>query len=241
MFSKTDEHAPVLREHLGDECLDAVRRRASGKLLEQARSDTLALVVVRNGKCSLGRGGVAQPNVVAHRDDALLATVAHHADQGTPFGPIRLDQGAGEPLAGDNEAVKAQEAASHRELGEERDESRNVTLDRRTEAKSGAISEDHIDGHVGILHQNAHAGSLVRPRHSRIRGCRGSRRGKAAEVDAVSSRRGVAMVARRRQSSARSDSTVSPSTCPVPEGSADLSSETNSRMSSGDTSRTQSP
>ena len=63
-------------------------------------------------------------------DDALLAGVAHHADQRAPLGPVRLDERAHEPVAGEGEAMEAEEPAADGEVGEEVDERGDIVLGR---------------------------------------------------------------------------------------------------------------
>ena len=129
-----------------------------GELLEQARPDPLALVVVGDRERGLGRVRVAQANVVADRDDPLLAGVPHHADQGALLGPVRLDERAHEPLACEGEAVEAEKAAPEREVGEEVDERGDVAVGRGPQAERRAVTEDDVDSHVGMVHQFGHPG-----------------------------------------------------------------------------------
>ena len=49
------EHLAVLRQHLGDEPVDAHLLRDGGQVLEHDRADALALVVVRDVEGDLGR------------------------------------------------------------------------------------------------------------------------------------------------------------------------------------------
>ena len=119
-----------------------------GELLEQARADALALVVVGDGERGLGRVRVAQPDVVADRDDALLAGVAHDADQRALLGPVGIDERAHEAVAREGEPVEAEEAAADGEVAEERDERADVVVDGRAQAQRGAVAEDDVDGHV---------------------------------------------------------------------------------------------
>ena len=99
---------------------------------------------------------VAEADVVADGDDALVARLAHDADQRALLGPVGRDEGAHEPVAGQGEAVEAEEAAPHGEFGEERDEGGDVVLDGRAQAQRGAVAEDDVDGHVGIVREIGH-------------------------------------------------------------------------------------
>ena len=132
------EHGLVLGQDLRDERLDAVRGGALGKLLEEAGADALALEVVGDGERCLRRVRVAEADVVADRDDPFVARLAHDADQRPLLGPVGLDEGACEPVAGEGETVKAEEAAADGELGEERHERR--ARRSSTERAGGASS-----------------------------------------------------------------------------------------------------
>ena len=70
------EHRVVLGQDLGDERLDAVGGGALRQLLEQPGADALALELVGDGECRLGRLRVAEADVVPDADDALVG--AHH-------------------------------------------------------------------------------------------------------------------------------------------------------------------
>ena len=113
---------------------------ADGELLQQARSDPLALEVVGDGERGLGGVRVAQPDVVADGDDALPAVVPHHPDQRALVGPVRLDERAHEPVAGEGEPVEAEEAAADGEVGEEVDERGDIVLGR---GRAGGASCRH--------------------------------------------------------------------------------------------------
>ena len=91
------EHAPVVRQHLGDEALDPDLRRALGELLEQPRADAAALVLVGDRERRLGEARVAQPHVVRDRDDALAAVLGERPEQRAALVPVRLEQRLDEP------------------------------------------------------------------------------------------------------------------------------------------------
>ena len=156
-----------------------------GELLEQARADALALEVVGDGERGLGRVRVAEADVVADGDDPLVARLAHDADQRALLGPVGRDEGAHEAVAGEGEAVEAEEAAPHGECGEERDERRDVVLDGRAQAQRGAVAEDDVDGHVGIVHEIGH-------RHAACPSRCGSASGAGAEAGAGNPQRSSA-------------------------------------------------
>ena len=86
------EHRLVLGQHLGDEALDPDARRARGELLEQPRADPASLLGVGDGEGRLGDGRVAQPDVVADRDDALAVLVGERAEQRAALGPVGIEQ-----------------------------------------------------------------------------------------------------------------------------------------------------
>ena len=68
-------------------------RGALGELLEETGADSLALEVVGDRERRLGRMGVAEPDVVPDRHDALLVDVAHDADQRALLGPVGCRRG----------------------------------------------------------------------------------------------------------------------------------------------------
>ena len=74
--------------------------------------------------------GIAEADVVPHRDDPLFVDVAHDADQRALVGPVRLHERAHEAVAGEGEAVEAQESAPERQVAEEVDEGRDVVVGR---------------------------------------------------------------------------------------------------------------
>ena len=90
------------------------------QLLEQPRADPLALELVGNRERRLGRLRIAEADVVPDADDACVGAIAHDADQRAALGPVRLDEAPHEAVAGDGEAVEAEEAAADGEVGEER-------------------------------------------------------------------------------------------------------------------------
>ena len=152
------------------------------ELLEQAGADALALEVVGDGERRLGGVRVAEPDVVADRDDAFFADVAHDADQRAPSRPSRGRRGC---------------ARSGRLRGRARGSGgsgcgrRGLRRTRRAPGRRPrpgarrrsvvAVAEDDVDGHVGIVHEIGHVRSLAEsdaePHPGRRRG---SRRGKPA-------------------------------------------------------------
>ena len=150
------EHDLVLGQDLCDERLDAVGSRPLGELLEEAGSDPLALEVVRDREGGLGCARVAEAHVVADGNHALVARLAHDADQRSLLCPVGRDEGAHEAIAGQGEAVEAEEAAPHGQCGKERDEGGDVFLDGRAQAQRRAVAEDDVDGRVGIVREIGH-------------------------------------------------------------------------------------
>ena len=67
------EHAPVLRQHLGDEAVDAVLAGGGGEVLEQHRAEPAALVGVGDDEGDLGRRPVRVDPVVAADGDDVVA------------------------------------------------------------------------------------------------------------------------------------------------------------------------
>ena len=131
-----DEHVAVLGEHVGDEARDPELAGAERELLEQARADAAALLLVGHGERDLGRGRVAQARVARERDDALgLAVAGERADEGAALDQsgveVRLDEAVVDRL----QAVEAQVEAAVGEAREEVDEARPR---RRRAERAGA-------------------------------------------------------------------------------------------------------
>ncbi len=196
------EHDLVLGQDLCDERLDAVGCRPLGELLEEAGSDAFALEVVCDGEGGLGRARVAEAHVVTDGNHALVARLAHDADQRSLLCPVGCDEGAHETITREGEAVETEEATPHGQRGEERDKGGDVFLDGRAQPQRGAVAEDHVDGQVGIVHEIDHvvkpvsAGAAAHPglprrpaRETRrqrltVRGGRGpTRRGSPSRAD----------------------------------------------------------
>ncbi len=150
------EHGLVLGQDLRDERLDAVCGCTLRELLEEAGADALALEVVGDCERGLGRAGVAEADVVPDRHDPLLAGLAHDADQRSLLRPVGRDEGAHEAVAGQREAVEAEEAAADRQFCEERHERRNVVLHGSAQTERGAVAQDDVDGHTGIVPEIGH-------------------------------------------------------------------------------------
>jgi hypothetical protein len=65
------QHRPVVRQHLGDEAGHAGAGRAVRQLLEQARADPAALLLVGDHEGDLGRARIAQAHVVRDAHDPV--------------------------------------------------------------------------------------------------------------------------------------------------------------------------
>ena len=114
--------------------------------------------LVGDGECRLGRLRVAQADVVPDADDALARRVAHDADQRAASRPSRARRSSrDEPVAGDGEAVEAEEAATDGEVGEERHRPpRTSPLGRRAQPQRGAVAQDDVDGRLRGLGEIDH-------------------------------------------------------------------------------------
>jgi hypothetical protein len=139
------EHCGVPRQHLRDERLDAALRGAFGQLLEQPRPDSLALPFVGDREGRLRRRALAQPHVVADRDDRLGVGPADHADERASLVPVRLDERPHELLVRPRQAVEAEKAARGREVVEEGAEALHVRRGRGPEPERRSVTEDDVD------------------------------------------------------------------------------------------------
>jgi hypothetical protein len=139
------EHRPVPGEHLGDEPLDPDRRRALGELLQEARADAAALLVVRDGERRLGERGIAQADVVADRDDPLPLPVRERADERAAVDPVRLEQRLHEQRPHARQAVEAAAQALRRETLVELEQRVAVPAQRRPQAQRPTVPEDDVD------------------------------------------------------------------------------------------------
>ena len=135
------EHRPVLRQHFGDEALDARLGSPQRKLLEQARADSPTLVLVRNGEGRLRGALVAQPHVLGDRDDAAVEL----ADQDAALLPVRLEEVPDETVVDAADPVEAHVEAPFRKAGQERGEGARVFLCRRPQPEGRAVAENHVD------------------------------------------------------------------------------------------------
>jgi hypothetical protein len=102
------QHRRVLGQHLGDEALDPCRRRAQCQLLEQARPDPAALVLVRDRERDFGGGLVAQPHEFRDGDDLVTRDAEQHA----AVVPVRLDEVLHEHAVDAPDPVEAQVQAA---------------------------------------------------------------------------------------------------------------------------------
>ena len=105
----------------------------------------LPLPVVGDREGRLRRRALAQPHIVADRDDGLVVGPADHADERTSLVPVRLDERPHELLARPREAVEAQKTARGREAVEEGAEALHVRRGRRPEPERRSVTEDDVD------------------------------------------------------------------------------------------------
>ena len=145
------KHRCVVRHHLGDEPLDAGCGRALRQLLEHARADPAALVLVGDGERDLCSGRVAEPRIACERDDALGAVVRQRPDERASLDPVRVEGGLDEGRPHGRRAVKAEVEAALREAAEELGQGLGVGGLRRPEPKRATVSQDDVDrpGSVG--------------------------------------------------------------------------------------------
>ena len=117
---------PVVRQHLGDEALDSRLGCALGELLEQARADAAALMLVGDGEGGLGQLRVAQANVVGDGDHPLAVLVDERAEERATLCQSGLEERLDEARAELREAVEAQIEAPLGQAGKE-DEQRSAS------------------------------------------------------------------------------------------------------------------
>ena len=98
----------VVRQHVGDEALDPDLGRPRRELLEQARTDAAALMLVGHGEGRLGELAVAQADVVGESHDSLPVLVDERPQEHASFLPVRLDQRLDETRPQLRQAVIAQ-------------------------------------------------------------------------------------------------------------------------------------
>src|SRR5215210_4974021 len=136
------EHLRVLRQHHGEEPLDACGRRAGGELLQQPGSEAAPLDVVRDCEGGLGRGGVAQPHVRRARHDPPV----EHAHERAPRVPVGLEHRLDERRRDRDAAMEAIATRLLREVAEEGDEAVEVGASGRTQPQGRPVAQDDVGG-----------------------------------------------------------------------------------------------
>ena len=140
------EHAAVLGQHLRDERLDPALRGALGQLLEQPRADPLALLVVGDGEGGLGGARIAQPHVVADRDDRLARRPRPRRRSARPARPSPARRACARTARRPRRGRGSGESGS-RSRGRRRRRRAPVTSDAPggAEPERRAVTEDDVD------------------------------------------------------------------------------------------------
>ena len=121
------------------------RGRALCKLLEQARADPPALMLVCHGERDLCDGWIPETRIVGERDDPLPAVVGQRPDEGAPLDPVRIEERLDEGRTDGRRAVEAEVEAALGEAAEELGQCLGVSSLRRTEPQGAAVPEDDVD------------------------------------------------------------------------------------------------
>src|SRR5918999_1128128 len=138
------QHRPVAGQHFGEEAAYAGFARLLGELLQQTRADPLALELVGDRERHLGASGIAQPEVVAERDDPLVALGSDRARERPALEPVRVERGLDQLRPDVNMAVEARVPALVRELREEREQPVRVVAPRRPQPHRRAVPQNDV-------------------------------------------------------------------------------------------------
>ena len=139
------EHRRVVGDHVGDEPLDAGRGRARRELLQHARADAAALVLVGDGERDLRDRGVAEPGIAREGHDLLEPVGRQRSDQCAALDPVRIDEGLDERRPHGGRAVEAKVEASLGETAQEVGQSVGVGGRGRPQAQRSSVAQDDVD------------------------------------------------------------------------------------------------
>ena len=146
------EHAPVVRERLGDEPSDAERPGSPRQLVQQSSADPPTLELVRHHERDLGLVAVvavAEPIEAGDGDDLVLEE-RHH---GLP--PAMVDVSEPFDLIGVENRVHGEEAQVRRLVGEpsvEADEPVGIGFVDGTDHERGAVGEVQVPNRTRRRH-----------------------------------------------------------------------------------------
>src|SRR5581483_4079329 len=150
------QHRAVLREHLGDELLDAGVGSVHRQTLEQAHPDATTLQLVTDGERDLGAPRVAQLHVARQRGDLAGCALGEERQALRPRAvDVRID---GAQIDG-RRTLESQVTALRRQAVEELDERTRVGGHGGPQSERRAVAEDHVLG-PGPRELDRHAASL---------------------------------------------------------------------------------
>ena len=210
------EHLPVVGHHLGEEPLDALGGCPSRKLLEQTGPDAATLERVGDGECDFGQRRIAQADVVGESHHVLSGVVPDRGQQRSVLFPIGIQDALEDTVVDVPNPVETEVQAALREPSKEREQRLDVLALRRTQAKSGAVPQDDVDGFLRIRD--------LRHQRSTTRNA-SITRAEPATATATTGFRVVSVASGRR--SASTSHIIAPAAKPRPSGRNAANSSTN--------------